>query len=602
MTRGRYATFPTEIEESGHFANAPQDALVFAIRTEEAGKVEINLTTWPLPALTRDIAPFLQQYLHRMGPAPLWLTAGALIRRLRRFWRFLEDTNQRPSRLEDLTPRLIDAYENWLEQNAGDRPNQRNLLGALIGVLRIAAELHPQRLSDGTLHRLKYIGHGERGSSKPRDVYSGKIAHDLMQAGMRQINEARARIATGDALPSPILDVDRKADLRRWYDLLVDEIVATGTVSAISTQFANLRYHALRCGFEPPAIEELHAGFHLTGSDVVGFLVWLSLTTGMEIEALRELEADCLRNPNRGYVEIEYRKRRAHHAQWKRLRVRDGARDTPGSVLRLAIALTERARKHTGSPKLWLSWKPLRLSPPKSLDKCTTAFVEKYGIVDDDGKPLKLNLSRLRKTQKADWYKRTNGQLENFAVGHTVAVAANHYADIPALRHLHEQTIVEALTDAMAPALQPLIVLPEDETRLRISTDVTAMPVPPEKISSLLDGEQDLWLAACGNFRASPFGQQGEACPTPFWGCLECPNAVITARKLPALIAFQTFMEAQRRALPPADWSDKFDLPYRRITKQILPMFPAAAVRDARVEAAESSEPLLYLPPEAYGS
>ncbi|MBA1993704.1 hypothetical protein HLX74_24225, partial [Escherichia coli] len=79
-------------------------------------------------------------------------------------------------------------------------------------------------------------------------------------------------------------------------------------------------------------------------------------------------------------------------------------------------------------------------------------------------------------------------------------------------------------------------------------------------------------------------------------------NAVITARKLPALIAFQAFMDELREALPSGDWNEKFDRPYRRITEQILPMFPSSVVGGARVEAAESSARLLYLPPEAYGS
>lgn len=602
MKRGRRATFPVGIELSDTQSESPQDPLVFVLRTEDAGTIDVNLSSWPLTELTHDVAPFLQEYLRRMGPAPLWKTSGTFVRRLRRFWLFLDGAPIKPRRLEELTPAVINGYENWLEQNAGERPNQRNVLGALIGVLRVAAELHPERLPAETLPRLKYIGHGEHGVPKPRDAYSGKIATALLQAARHQIIEARDRIATGDALPLPLLDVGRDPELRRRYNLVVEQIVTTGTVAGDGPLFDNLRYHAHRCGLEPPPVEELHAGFHLTRYDVVGFLVWLSLTTGMEIEALRGLEADCLRNPNRGYVEIEYRKRRAHQAQWKRLRVRDGGRETPGAVLRLAIKLTERARQHTGSSKLWITWKPRRLSPPKNLGTCVTAFVEKYGIVDDDGKPLVLNLSRLRKTQKADWYKRTGGQLEIFAVGHTVAVAANHYADIPALRHLHEQTIVEALTDAMAPALQPRIVLPEDEIRIRTTVDATGLPVLPEKIGPLLDGEQDLWLAACSDFRASPFGREGEVCPTPFWGCLECPNAVITARKLPALIAFQAFMDEQRDALLPHDWTEKFDQPYRRITEQILPMFPASVVGNARAEAAESLAPLLYLPPEAYTS
>ena len=602
MKRGRYAIFPTEIELAESPDENPQDPLIFALRTEDAGTVEIDLSSWQLTELTQDFAPFLQEYLRRMGPAPLWKTARAFIQRLRRFWNFLDEERVPARDLETLTPAVINAYENWLEQNAGERSNQRSLLGALIGVLRVAAELEPDRLVAETLLRLKYIGHGAHGTSKPRDAYSGRIATALLQAGMRQISEARDRIATGGALPPPLLDLGSDLELRQRYDRVVAQIETTGVVAGEGPLFDNLRYHAQRCGLASPMIEDLHAGFHLTRFDIIGFLVWLSLTTGMEIEALRGLEADCLRNPNRGYVEIDYRKRRAHHAEWKRLRVRDGGQETPGAVLRLAIKLTERARLHTGSSRLWITWKPSRLSPPKKLETCVAAFVEKYGIVDDNGKPLALNLARLRKTQKADWYKRTGGQLEIFAVGHTVRVAANHYADIPALRHLHEQTIVEALTDAMAPALRPHILLPADEARLHASKDGSGLPVQPENIGPLLDGEQDLWLAACGNFHASPFGRAGEACPTPFWGCLECSNAVITARKLPALIAFLAFMDEQRKVLLPDDWAEKFQQPYHRIKDQILPQFPAPVVENARVEAAKSPASLLYLPPEAYGS
>ncbi|MFP3442984.1 hypothetical protein R0K18_35135, partial [Pantoea sp. SIMBA_133] len=76
-------------------------------------------------------------------------------------------------------------------------------------------------------------------------------------------------------------------------------------------------------------------------------------------------------------------------------------------------------------------------------------FIERYKLVDDDGGPLRLRLSQLRKTHKAEWYRRTNGQLEQFAVGHSIGVAARHYADIPALRHVHEQTLAAAFHDAL---------------------------------------------------------------------------------------------------------------------------------------------------------
>lgn len=201
MKRGRRATFPVGIELFDTQEENPQNPLVFVLRTEDAGRIDVNLSSWPLTALTHEVAPFLQEYLHRMGPAPLWKTAGTFIRRLRRFWLFLEGASVKPRRLDDLTPAVINAYEDWLEQNGGERPNQRNVLGALIGVLRVAAELNPERLPPETLLRLKYIGHGEHGVSKPRDAYSGRIASTLLQAAMRQIIEARDRIATGEALP-----------------------------------------------------------------------------------------------------------------------------------------------------------------------------------------------------------------------------------------------------------------------------------------------------------------------------------------------------------------------------------------------------------------
>jgi hypothetical protein len=94
----------------------------------------------------------------------------------------------------------------------------------------------------------------------------------------------------------------------------------------------------------------------------------------------------------------------------------------------------------------------------------------------------------------------------------------------------------------------------------------------------------------------------GEACPTPFWGCLECENAVITARKLPALIAFESFMIEQRAVMEAGVWAARFGRAYRRITEQILPAFPPQLVVNARAAAADAGTSFLYLPPEARAS
>ncbi|MGH8429602.1 MAG: hypothetical protein ACREUF_04275, partial [Solimonas sp.] len=219
-------------------------------------------------------------------------------------------------------------------------------------------------------------------------------------------------------------------------------------------------------------------------------------------------------------------------------------------------------------------------------------------IADDDRRPLHLLLSRLRKTHKALWYAKTQGDLARFAVGHTPEIAARHYADLPSLRHLHEQTIADGLNDALVSALAPRIVTPKEEARAHRDPAALKLPVPPSKVRALMSGREDVWLASCAGFHNSPFAAEGELCPQPFWGCLECPNAVITARKLPALIAFLDFIVSRRAGLSEADWWAKFGRPFARITRQILPAFPERIVAEAR-QKARSPEHAPYLPLEA---
>ena len=143
----------------------------------------------------------------------------------------------------------------------------------------------------------------------------------------------------------------------------------------------------------------------------------------------------------------------------------------------------------------------------------------------------------------------------------------------------------------------PTIIDPVQEARIRAGGDECRDVPGTEGVASVLDGEQDVWLAGCASFYDSPFGRQGEACPSPFWTCLECRNAVITTRKLPALIAFETFMAEQREALSQADWEARFGRAWRRIREQILPAFPKAVVASAREDAASTGD-LIYLPAE----
>jgi hypothetical protein len=505
------------------------------------------------------------------------------------------------ARVEQLMPEHIDGFERWLNEGRHTEIVSYQTVAKLIACLRLVHQDQQGAISPRTLARLRYVGIHYYSPGKPRDAYSDRIASALREAARQDVLAAHRRIAVQGAAVQRDGPAEGSAELRAAYRMVMARIDEDGTIGFERPVYKYLYWLRHEEGLDTAGlIDELHGHLYLNVNDVVAFLVLLSLDTGLEIECCKGLTVACLKNAAGGYVDIEYCKRRARGAEWKRLRVRDGGGTTPGGLVRLALRLGERARARLATDSLWAYFCTGRLvagvGHPST--EVLAAFAARHGITDDDGRPLNLVLARLRKTQRSQWYRRTEGQLERFAVGHSREVAANHYADIPALRALHEAAVADGLTDALDAALAPRLVMPDEEARMRAAPTTADPDVPPAEVAAFPDGAQDLWLASCSAFYASPFGRTGEACPVPFWGCLECKNAVITATKLPALIAFMDFMVAQREALSSADWAAKFGRVHARIAEQILPAFPEAEIAAARCVAASQSD-LIHLPPEA---
>jgi hypothetical protein len=600
MRRGKRATFPAVETASPR----PIGALRFKIPVEGGTSVTVTFDDANRPRLVRTLGRALYDHLTAPGIACTPTKVRTHVEQVRRFLHFLGDAGEAVDSVAAIEPALLDRYEVWLKRNThAGAIFRRHLLSRPIILLRLIEETTPGSLLPTLLPRLTYLSLDPYKNSRPRDAYSGAVAARIRRAARRQVVEAGRRIARDGELPPLIPDLHPA--VMDKYQLLLEAIARDGWVASKDPIFDNMRQRAIYYGAarrKDLSCAATHARFYLTVVDVVGFIVLLSLGTGLEIECLRELKADCLKNPARGFVDIAYFKRRAHGQEWKTLRVRDGGTTTPGGLLRLALALTARARRRLGTEELWC-WGCVHglVSGVSRNNFMARYFIRQHDLVDDSGRALHLELSRLRKTYKAEWYVKTGGQLERFAQGHSVEVAAEHYADIPALRALHEATIVTAIEDAMAPArLDPYILNPKQEAAARRNPESRKLPpiLASAAVAPLLDGAQDVWLAGCAGFYDSPFGVKGQACPTPYWSCLDCGNAVITARKLPALIAFLGFITAQRETLAQDDWEAKFGRAHRRIRDQIIPTFPKAVVAAAR-DTAANTPGLVYLPPEA---
>jgi hypothetical protein len=565
--------------------------LRFTVDTAHGGTVLIDLVT----LRPRRLALAFGAALRELAPTMVRTTVVQHINGLKRFFHFLGETSTTISGPEHLRPEHIDGFENWLEAQNVTTIHRHTIVAKAIIALRTIDASRPGVLDDRLRQRLRYTSARPLGRSTPRDAYSGFVAKQLRDAAHADVQAVIRRLKA----PIPIEHPD--ATLRGHLATAAAVMESEGTIGYTHPALQSFyrRFHLLGLEGGTP-IRELHARRYLLAEDVIAFFVALSLETGLEPECVKSLRADCLCNPAPGTIEIAYVKRRARGSEWKRLRVHDGASSTPGGMIRTLIELTAAARRHKPSDSLWVYFHTGRLADCLILHArdMIDSWVERHGIIDDAGEPLRLLLSRLRKTHKAIWYAKTQGDMARFAIGHTPEVAARHYADLPSLRHLHEKAVADGLNDALASALQPRIVTPEEEAIAHRAPSKLQLSVPAAEARRVLSGKNDVWLASCSGFLNSPFAAAGEPCSQPFWGCLECRNAVITARKLPAVIAFLDFVVARRAEMAETDWSAKFGRPWARITQQILPAFSEAVVKQAR-EKARALEHQPYLPLEA---
>jgi hypothetical protein len=566
--------------------------LRFNIEAQYGGIVEVDLTDLQPRALAIAFAGALRRQAELGGSPGAASTIKQPMQGYRRFFAYLRRRSRAVSTVADLGGEDIDGYEASLEASGMTPIHRHTVLAKIILALRSIEADQPGILREDLYRRLAYTSAQSVGRSRPRDAYSPFVARQLRDAARGDIGKIFRRIgrpldeAGDDNLRCAVTDVEAR-------------IATNGRISSNDPVFKALYFMRLRRGLPVSSTcDDVHGRHHLHAFDIPPLLTFLSLETGLEIECCKALTIDCLHNPAAGTVEIAYVKRRARSAEHKRLRVRDGGIGTPGGLIRKLIEVTAGTRQFVLSECLWVYYYTGRGQLRAGIDypqEMVDRWVERHGIVDDDGRQLHLTLSRLRKTHKALWYLKTDGHMARFAVGHTPEVAARHYADLPSLRPLHEATVADALSEVVA-AAEPIILGPVEESRWRDGSSEAELPVRLDEVPALLDGEQDVWLASCAGFHASPFGEVGSPCLQPFWGCLECCNAVITTRKLPAILAFLDFIEGERVALSAPDWSIKFGRAHTRITQQVLPVFSDELIAEAR----NSIDPqTLYLPPEA---
>lgn len=495
-----------------------------------------------------------------------------------------------PKALMDLTDRHVIRFAEWLRDKRY-RPGSTTASYRFNWFLTLvrAAQAHGLVLSPPLTQLMKSPPSLEHGDSTPRDAYSEAVTQQMRKLMRQYVNKAVKR-----------LTIDGPAELAKGSDPSTNGWISFhnqlwfANAQGILSQKTAYELGGWRAAFlTKGTLQEIHHLLYPSGEDIAAFFTLIALSCGLEPECIVELDSDCLGNATGEHVDINYIKRRAGNAENKVLRVRDGGHNTPGGLIRLLIGLGAKAREKAGTDSLWVYYQNGRLiALPNStaIAAYIQTIVNESNLVDEDGRPPTIQVSRFRKSFKSPKYLASSGQPDLFAKGHSPQVAARHYANIESHRELHEKTIEDGLKDALEIAKLPTVISPTDESELTKASSraLETGEMSAEQLKTLAGGESDLWLSSCRNFFDSPFGERGHACPVPFFGCLLCPNAVITIRKLPAIIAFLNHIELQRELLSAIEWELKYARAYISITRHILPHFSETDIAAAKVIAAST--------------
>jgi hypothetical protein len=613
-------------------ASAPSIAsLRFDATSKNGVHHTVDLTGLPGSALTQALARALRSWLTRLR---VDVDKGAwAVRQLHRLADALGPAAATLSP-KTLTPALLEAFvasekrrgRNW-------REDVRVTFSVLKEVGALAYERETwQRLQRIDPHQPRARAGDTSGRTAPREAYAKQVDRAMRAACRADIDAALARfteevpalVAAGRD-PRPLgPDAWGIRANAAWaaYHLGPRNKAEWCALIGISDYEYNRRYLNSDAECTP---YEAQCQLYPSVVDLLPFFLLFLLTSGVPLANALRLPVGCMEKVADGRFTLSYLKHRANHKLIP-VRLRDGSLTTPGGIIRAVLALTAPLRQHSPSDYLW--WclagrnsKDMRAGqmgrvpsfvPGRAVMAGITApvvinldllpeWVARHDLRDEDGAPLDLQASRLRKNYKVEVTRATGGALGALTDDHTAVVHIGRYAKVRAAVKVHNKLAYEAMKGMRPTTVKSVVLTPEEEQQAL--ADPTALAARTRKplpviANALVSNDVDVFFAKCTGFTESPFAPKGTPCPaSPTGQCLDCDNALIPPSKLPVIIAFVNHLLRQRPLMSAEEWEATYGAAYTKIVFGILMTYPAKLLREARVLAESHHGELLFLGP-----
>jgi hypothetical protein len=339
------------------------------------------------------------------------------------------------------------------------------------------------------------------------------------------------------------------------------------------------------------AIKPVWAENVLVSGELLSFaFLVVALHTGRNTTPLLEMNRDCLRpHPKDNTVFLVLWKRRGYNSSKVALRAESdtgrllestpSVRTNVAHLIRRVMALTEPLAAEVPDDlksRVWLCLSrdtkgdgQVKALSTAMLAQATSRLVAKYDLSDSDGKPLRINVSRLRKTFANRIFELTDGDLTATAaaLGNTPRVTDQNYLapDENARRNwqfMGEVLVQELLTRAIGATYK-------DTPMGRCADPVNGQYAPKRE------------GATCMNFV----------------NCLRCQHYAVTADDLYKLLSFYFRVLSERSRMDKRRWARQYAHIPRLIDHYIIAeglrrgTFKATAVEVARERARTQPHP-----------
>lgn len=536
---------------------------------------------WPLGALHLGLCQAFETLSGPTGSLNTERSAAGVWAVMRRFVFFAASIDAGPATIEEIRVRHIKSFLRHRELTVASIEQEARSLNMIITALTNRHELHHE------VQRFVSARRPRQSSDAGETGYDPVTFQKMMSAARSDIANIRRRLDDGRQLMATLSSEPDSLDTKtRLLATALTVAQRTGHVAVPAALGVNSWAARL----------SIARRVFLTYEDLAPLLVLMVGLSGRNSETIKELPAkhDVI---DRLTVKIVTTKRRRKSRHWKETvhwELGDDNRSlhTAGGLYRLINTLCQPSRVFSKSDMVWSVWtngtkngKKLTNGHAYPWQKSLGAaplHLSQWGAkhaLDIDGKPVAVSLGRIRTTVLQLETRASGGHLPSSTKGNTQDVLFRNYL-------LGDKTVCEWASVVLTETFQEI----EEEIRSRRSrtfelTGGTIGNLPDDPAETV---EQTAFLS-CADIVNGPW-EQGKVCSQSALLCFSCPNALVSARNLPALLCLREEL-LRRWTESSADlWWPRFGHAWIAITEEILPRFTPEEV------AAASEYPVPFVP------